>query len=106
MIKISDILHHAADHCLAVDGAECDRDIHKHWFSCVAIEGAIETLLKTDNPWDHPMNYRIHDGLEAMGLDPQSGGAFDQWHYTEANLQQARYGWLKLAALMAEEQGQ
>ena len=47
----------------------------------------------------------IIEGLEAMGLNNILGDAFQDIH-DRCERQGARYMWLKLAALMAEEQGQ
>jgi hypothetical protein len=106
MIKISDILHCAADKHLAVDAKEYDRVMDKHSFSCVAIEEACETLTGFDY-WASDLHDQIIAGLEAMGLDTSSGYAFKPWYKINSpEMQGARYFWLKWAALMAEEQGQ
>lgn len=104
-VTIADILHHAADVRLASTEYEWDTVMNKDKFSCVAIEEAISDLLGWEALYHGTIQNRILDGLTNMGLNTSSLNAFGRWYRTGDNAQQARYGWLKLAALMAEEQG-
>jgi hypothetical protein len=101
---VADILHYAADNCLAstpdeywVNGGS------KEKFSCCA---AIEACLRLSGSENYLEKSRlIKQGLENMGCPVQSVHAFkDNLKFVEKN-QQARYAWLKFAAMMAEEQG-
>jgi hypothetical protein len=106
-VTIADILHLAADKYLASDWDEIEYEMGKDKFSCCAIEQAAEDLLGFHEFMFGEMHPRILDGLKAMGLDTGSLRAFAEWEYRDPqyDTQHARYGWLKLAALMAEEQG-
>ena len=105
-MKISEILHEAADKYLAVDTDDYNNDCSKHYFSCCAIEQVIEERYGWTAVCNHPLHFRILDGLENMGLNTDSGTAFDKFKLkSKEEKQQARYGWLKFAALIAEEQG-
>lgn len=105
---IAEILHYAADNCLASVREEywayC-YDSNKEKFSCCAIEEAYAKLVgwyPCSSSFD--LN-RIRQGLENMGCPVDSLDAFkDRNAFSEEN-QQARYTWLKFAAKMAEEQG-
>jgi hypothetical protein len=113
-INIAEVLHLAADKCLAVD------DIH-YWFnnfgyngekySCCAISNALEELIDVEESWfvyEESLGF-INEGLEAMGCDVGSTNLFPsskiKGDYINIQSQQDRYFWLKWAALMAEEQG-
>lgn len=107
---IAEILHYAADKKLASKEDQCwNRGGNKEKFSCCAVENAvwelrdkdkIETLQERDE-----LYYRIFDGLAAMGCPTGSTNAFgDEGEFVAEN-QQARYAWLKFAAMIAEEQG-
>lgn len=112
-IKISDILHLAADQYLAKDESEVNR-LGKYHYSCIAVEHAIGWA--TDSWVENNKLYkRVFTGLEAMGCDIKSISLFKELeqqssngesYYCTPESQQARYFWLKWAALMAEEQGE
>ncbi len=96
---IADVLHYAADHILAATKYEYHAAIGKHKYSCCAVVNACLKLKVNINI--------VMKGLKEMGCPIQSVKAFNDEGYhnfSEAN-QQARYFWLKWAALMAEEQG-
>lgn len=110
-IKISDVLHLAADKYLA--SCESERGV-KCRFSCSAISEALDELIP--DWYSLNMMYRQIDiGLREMGLDLDANG-FPEFEYersfvgwksvsvTESS-QGARYAWLKFAAMIAEEQG-
>lgn len=106
---VADVLHYAADKCLAYDKRCTDYSI-KQKFSCCAVNEAIYQLtgyLDADG-----LQSRVLDGLKAMGCDTGSDTLFkvygDQPHEyssVDETVQGMRYMWLKWAALMAEEQG-
>jgi hypothetical protein len=107
---IAEILHYAADKCLASKK-------HEYWsyggdkqkFSCCAVDAAIHKMYN-DLPMFHKQAIitRVHIGLSNMGCPVDSTQVFDDEvtinYFIEEN-QQARYAWLKFAAMMAEEQG-
>lgn len=101
---IAEILHYAADKCLASKE-------HEYWvfggnkdkFSCCAVTEACIRLQGYENYVEK--SRLIKEGLENMGCRIDSLNAFkDNGKFVEKN-QQARYTWLKFAAIMAEEQG-
>lgn len=101
---ISDILHNAADHHLS-DGTKYD-----YWnnnkFSCCAVEVSIENSIDTLNICGRDymiFNDQVFSGLRELGCDTGSLSLFT--HLKPKEQQQARYFWLKWAALQAEEQG-
>ena len=116
-IKISDVLHLAADYYL------CSDNDYKDWvsyqYSCTAIKHALHVLLGFKTGKQHTylqgIEFRYHflkieKGLRNLGLEyPREVYAFreleDGFEPTKAS-QGARYIWLKFAALMAEEQGE
>lgn len=102
-IKISDVLHLAADKYLAKDTFDfCNG---KCKYSCDAIDLAHYELCAYNSP---EMNYSIKKGLQNMGLCTSSTGEFNEFQnngYTTPESQGARYAWLKFAAMIAEEQG-
>jgi hypothetical protein len=100
-MKISQVLHKAADKHLAHD---YESYIHHAWikerFSCCAVELAVGNNLE--------LEYRVKAGLKEMGCPTGSSYAFSDMGYNDEldeDTQGARYMWLKFAALMAEEQG-
>ena len=106
-VTIADVLHHAADNVLWT-GGESENTYFKirgngiRRFSCDAIRRAVEQLDF------QPDSGTINKGLERMGLDTSSCGAFRKFYYGKEfsfEEQAARYTWLKFAALIAEEQG-
>lgn len=110
-VKISEVLHLAADKYLASDYVEYI-DTDKSRFSCCAVEGVLDDLLVEEgiinikqytNLWD-----TIHEGFENLGLDTGSLHAFEEFEKGEVTeeSQGARYAWLKFCAMLAEEQGE
>lgn len=106
---IAEILHDAADFYLADTDATCSNVTTR--YTCVAIYRSIfgdntETVMYRAATKNLQFK-QIVKGLRNMGLIIDSftleGKAFLEYHGVER--QHARYGWLKLAALMAEEQG-
>lgn len=102
-MKISEILHKAADEHLAHD--RCSWAFYdKSKFSCFAVERTLEDI---DN--SRSTRRRIAKGLENMGCPVDSSYAPSLWgmdpYEVTKQTQGARYMWLKFAALMAEEQG-
>jgi hypothetical protein len=107
---IAEILHLAADTKLASKGEQCwSRGGSKEKFSCCAMSEAIWELWNKDQSIsegerDELIN-RCSDGLKAMGCPVNSTDAFGDEGVFNAENQQARYAWLKFAAIIAEEQG-
>lgn len=107
-MKISTILHRAADEMLAADFEDYCRG--KTRFSCVAIEEVLIDLFDDfeSERFEHWKN-KINHGLREMGCDVDSGILFKDYGdggHINPDVQGMRYFWLKWAALMAEEQGQ
>lgn len=107
---IAEILHLAADKKLASKEEQCwSRGGTKEKFSCCAVSEAVWELynkvqIMSEGERDELIN-RCSEGLKAMGCPTDSMGAFnDRGKFVEEN-QQARYVWLKFAAIIAEEQG-
>lgn len=100
-MKISKVLHKAADKHLAHDYASfAHPSLDKERFSCTAI------CLAVNN--DYELEDRVRVGLQNMGCPTNSTHAFRDMGYDDdfdIETQGARYMWLKFAALMAEEQG-
>lgn len=112
-VKISEVLHLAADKYLAEDvGYDLDlQDEH----SCLAIISAIRELVPAELKIGS-LYIRICLGLEEMGLNTRRGSQFDEFCVEDSEVvydylsinkasQGARYNWLKFAAMIAEEQG-
>ena len=110
-ITIAEILHYAADKELASKQEQYwTAGGDKEKFSCCAAEEAVMSLwhddmIASEEERDDLIN-RILKGLEAMGCPTGSTNAFgvDEGVFIAEN-QQARYAWLKFAAIIAEEQG-
>ncbi len=105
--SISEILHYAADNELASKKKQFwAYGGGKEKFSCSAVHTAACKLHRTFTSDERiAILKRIEEGLEAMGCPVNSVNAFnDREMFSEEN-QQARYTWLKFAAMMAEEQG-
>ena len=105
-VKISDILHRAADVYLA---ATYDNYFYhgRNQYSCCAISQAAHAMYH-DFQLANEATDRIYKGLRALGLNVSSSTAFDKFIKTRGfspEKQQARYAWLKFVALLAEEQG-
>lgn len=100
-MKISELLHKAADEHLAHDSASWAFD-GKAEFSCHAVWHAC-------SPPYTEMYEQILKGLKEMGCPVNSSYAPSLWEMNSYEVteqtQGARYMWLKFAALMAEEQG-
>lgn len=103
---IAEILHIAADKNLAAVESE-------HWhcwggdkdkFSCCAVEDTTYELYR-DIDEREEMENRIREGLMQMGCPVDSTDAFKNDKTFNRENQQARYAWLKFAAMIAEEQG-
>ena len=111
-IKISDVLHLAADKYLAKDRSECFIKALSH-YSCCAIENALYELLETGLDMDSLIEAEDHyhcisKGLENMGLLTWSVRQFEEFEIGKditPESQGARYAWLKFAAMIAESQG-
>ena len=96
---VADALHLAADKYLASTKYEYHCVPNKHKYSCCA---ATDACIDLNIRWSV-----VIKGLENMGCPTSSLIALNDAGYdtfSEKN-QQARYMWLKWAALMAEEQG-
>lgn len=103
---IADILHIAADEYLAPDHASIGYPNAQ--YSCNVIDWAVYELSDEDELGDTRIQAhlrRIKRGLERMGLNVYSITAFSHIDDLDER-QQARYGWLKFAALIAEEQSE
>ena len=108
-VTIAEILHLAADKHLA-------RTRDEYWYhsgkkekySCCAVSEAAMSLWnedKIDSVEDrNELLRRVFKGLEAMGCPINSSDAFDDADVFNPESQQARYAWLKFAAMIAEEQ--
>jgi hypothetical protein len=115
-IKISDILHLAADNYLAKDfEEEQESSWIKSHFSCDAVDSAGVELLGEKWRRRQGIHARIVQGLESMGCKTNSCHQFSELEQlSEGGIlyectpesQAARYFWLKWAALMAEDQGE
>lgn len=114
-IKISDVLHLAADKYLAKDLLEYYNVDYKTRYSCSAVTSAIESLVKFGEMTSSEyfancdkVDSVVKQGFKKMGLEPNSLIAFDEF-YDDYKItpesQGARYAWLKFAAMIAEEQG-
>ena len=107
---IAEILHLAADTKLASKESEqWNYDGDKEKFSCCAMSEAVWKLwnqdkIASEGERDELIN-RCSDGLKAMGCPVNSTDAFNDYGVFNAENQQARYAWLKFAAIIAEEQG-
>jgi len=104
---IAEILHYAADNCLAskedqywVNGG------NKEKYSCCAVSDAVDKMHGFDTTWfeTQAISKRIRIGLSEMGCPVDSLLAFDDHRKFVEEKQQARYAWLKFAAIIAEEQ--
>lgn len=104
---IAEILHIAADKYLASKASESYSwgTGSKDKYSCCAIAEAVYNLVDTGEYEKELTIARISEGLEAMGCPVNSLDAFNDRGQFNPENQQARYAWLKFAAMMAEEQG-
>jgi hypothetical protein len=102
---IAEILHVAADKFLASKESEYWLNGGtKEKYSCNAVECSVSKVCK-DYISYIPLLDRIYEGLEAMGCPVDSCDAFQNDQNINEENQQARYAWLKFAAMIAEEQG-
>lgn len=112
--KISEILHDAADTHLSV-GYALHRSIPQAEYSCIAVLYALigdsPDITPRFEDWDQWKKYnpeyrRLMKVLYNLGLKTTHGVGtiFDDMPIDDR--QQARYGWLKMAAMLAEEQEQ
>lgn len=106
-ITIAEILHNAADkHLAAKESQYWGRGGNKEKFSCCAVEESVIDLHRTFTSTEvNAMYVQILAGLKEMGCPTDSCDAFDDAFEFNKENQQARYAWLKFAAMMAEEQG-
>lgn len=107
---IAEILHLAADKFLASKESELwNHGGYKEKFSCCAVTEAVYDLYsnyKIESEYDRDdLIKHIHYGLAEMGCPVSSLDAFNDRGDFIAGNQQARYAWLKFAAMIAEEQG-
>ena len=100
-VKISEILHTAADEHLSAN-KYCYPFGSKTLFSCDAIRAACRSLMP-DYATQLRMEEIIEAGLENLGLQTNGRHEFD--NVPRGTKQAARYQWLKFCALLAEEQG-
>lgn len=108
-MKISKVLHYAADEYLSEDGIVCYKSngIIADRFSCCAVEQAIDALCRPTMD-KYTLEANIFKGLQNMGCDTGAANLFKKYGDTimgNPDVQGMRYFWLKWAALMAEEQG-
>ena len=102
-IKISEILHLAADKYLS---SAKNRSMylldwkHTQWYSCWAIEEAIYELMPLYDDIFEAVSDCIMIGLKAIGCNTDSSSLFEDSEYPQGD----RYMWLKFAAIIAEEQ--
>jgi hypothetical protein len=104
---IAEILHNAADkHLAAKESQYWARGGNKEKFSCCAVEESVIDLHRTfsTDEIDEIVD-RISYGLKKMGCPTDSCDAFNDSGEFKTENQQARYAWLKFAAIIAEEQG-
>lgn len=109
-VTIAEILHLAADKYLAAKSSEYwYNGGKKEKYSCCAVSEAAMSLWnedKIDSLEDrNDLIKWTFEGLKAMGCPINSSDAFDDVNVFDPESQQARYAWLKFAAMIAEEQG-
>jgi hypothetical protein len=104
---IAEILHNAADkHLAAKSNQYWAKGGNKEKFSCCAVEESVIDLHRTFNSDEiNDVYNRVRYGLQEMGCPIDSTDAFDDAGEFNAENQQARYAWLKFAAIIAQEQG-
>lgn len=108
-IKISEVLHLAADEYLA-QGIDDETWHGPYQYSCCAIEKALAKILQNPVPATFHRHYSIiKQGLRNLGLENLSSveafKEFENFYDPTPESQGARYMWLKFCALLAEEQG-
>lgn len=108
-IKISEVLHLAADKYLA-KGIADENWYGPYQYTCSAIDKALADILQNAPParFHRQLNI-IKQGLRNLGLEDISGiecfKEFEKFYDPTPESQGARYMWLKFCALLAEEQG-
>ena len=109
-LKISTVLHYAADKCLVAHSRYGESGSEK--FSCIAVSDAVFKLTGECNKQTSELSVRVLKGLDNMGCNTGSMTLFkkygdkpNEYSYVNSEVQGMRYMWLKWAALMAEEQG-
>lgn len=105
-VKISEVLHLAADKYLASDYEEYI-DTAKWRFSCCAVGSAIDNLVH-DVTYNNTLRDNIQSNFESLGLESYTITAFEEFEkgIVPEESQGARYLWLKFCAMLAEEQGE
>lgn len=100
-IKISEILHLAADKYLSSAKYKIgwlNGSCTKEWYSCCAIYIACNDIVPKE--YTHKAKGIIMDGLRELGCETCSTSLFKDSTYPQGD----RYMWLKFAAIIAEEQ--
>lgn len=109
-VKISEVLHLAADEHLAISEEEwCNG---KFKYSCDAVGQACAKLSKSIIG-EIDLKMTVNEGLRNMGVITSSTCEFSEFEcnlqydntFISEQAQGARYTWLKFAAMIAEEQG-
>lgn len=111
-VKISKVLHLAADKYLEDCSYEKTEKYSKRRYSCSSIKEAIKNIYNCelrhidadDEMAPAKLWLRIESGLSELGLKTESTNAYSDFHGMFEEIQGARYLWLKFCALMAEEQ--
>jgi hypothetical protein len=103
-LKISEIFHQAADihlyHLPEYFGGFISSDIgYRSEFSCDALNAVFER-----NEIDRELIDEIHAGMYNLGFNAHYLDSLDTFKDVKDS-QGARYMWLKLCAMLAEEQG-
>ena len=101
-MKISTLLHRAADEFLPVEVSR-----RSEGYSCIAFWDATQAAVisgEITRQEQYDIDARFEKGMEALGLNWGSFHAFDDVPLDTR--QAARYQWLKFCALLAEEQGE
>lgn len=115
-VKISDILHEAADKYLTDDNY--DNHYCTESYSCNAIKKAARNLTGENNPYcvdvqnlaryskytaEYPHQQAALKFVKELGVKVGSSMLFDD--VDDDKRQSYRYAWLKTAAMVAEEEG-
>jgi len=106
MITIAEVLHRSADEFLSLYSKSWLGYDARNSYSCMAVSDCLSTLWEEGvitRDEECQLETDIFIGLEAMGVDTNSVEQFAEFPYNM--MQDARYGWLKFAAMIAEEQG-
>ena len=106
MITIAEVLHRTADEYLSKYSRTWLGQDGLPSYTCPAICFCIDAMVTNSEITfieSIDLEEAIFEGLVNMGVDCGSNEQYAEFPYTM--MQDARYGWLKFAALMAEEQG-